>query len=150
MYRIAFIDLCSGSGSVALAASRSGINKVYVVDRDHSRLTAAAEAAANVIEADIETPEGQQEVLDEIQSLKARGYAVVAHASPECTQWSKAKRIHGPPDTAAAEKHTDAVLSLLHHCDAWTVENPSAEGNPGALWAHPKYQQQFPFKLEVK
>jgi hypothetical protein len=100
-----FLDLFSGSGSVGEVAKELGYN-VISLDKD--------------MEASIEI-----DIMDWDYTVFPKGFFDVTHASPPCTEYSRAKTT-APRDIEGANQIVERTLDILEYFEPkyWIIENP--------------------------
>lgn len=127
-------ELCSGTGKFAgMAANHPRVHGVVTVDND-------PECAPTIL-ADLATPEGLATVAESMQRHVDAGYLVVVHASPPCTQYSKARTTGAPRDLKTANAFVRGVVDLMQRfAVAWTLENPGTD-HKDSLWAQPGFPE---------
>ena len=121
MRRLYLIELFAGTHSVSRAVRRSAIGRDYDV---------------RVLSVDIE-PKFDPSVVADISTWRYKGPihdfildrrpsdVVAVHASPPCTEFSRALTTR-PRDLEAGSRNVKAALRIIKHVDPdfWTLENP--------------------------
>ena len=102
------LELFSGTGSVGRPFKVAGW-EVTSVDND-------PKAVASI----------RCDILDWDYRVYDEGYFDVVHASPPCTQYSKARTVGGPRDLEGADKLAMKALEIIDYFKPkfWFVENP--------------------------
>jgi hypothetical protein len=117
-----FVELFSGSGTVAKYAARVGFDEIITVDIDPQT------CPTMVLDLLVETHRAQ--LIEKIQRLKHDGHRVAVHMSPPCQEFSPLQRIHKNKAGSAARRFDALMLveSGLAIADkvaeCWTLENP--------------------------
>jgi hypothetical protein len=143
--RLVLYELCSGTailGKLAKGGSEGGghplIHEVVTVDINPNRRA--------TMTVDLSTPEGREQVAAAMSRHVEAGYIIVAHASPPCTEYSKAKTI-GIRDLDTSNKFVRGVIDLMdRYAMAWTLENPGTDHEHN-LWQQTGFPELHPHAL---
>lgn len=118
----AFVEVFSGNAVMARSAASAGFDPVFTIDRDSSHSPTHC--------MDVTEPANQRQIKADMIELIKRGCVIVAHLSPDCSQFSVART--NSPEARDTQRGIHVLkcglecfnISGICCAAAWTAENP--------------------------
>lgn len=135
--KLVFVDLFSGTGSMASQARIHGITNVITVDIKHENNPTFA--------CDIMDINDDHEFCVMMDDYIKNGMIIIMHASPPCNEFSRMNTtgIRDLDSALALVKKAVALMNKYSHI--WCLENPAT----GLLWTLPYANDHLSFRTNV-